>query len=338
MDISASSETDVWTPLFEDDEIEKYRDPHRDSLASHLTTVITPDDKTIVFGRMYFEHHGRQSSPYTGCSAKKVYDWLIQLGALPAPEVPEDRLAQMPTDAYLSVIKSERNRGVRIKHLVDFVDAQDNKNYYPDRNSGEQFDINQTLTNAFGLMNARVTDERGEINPKDWWGNYKLGSGYREEFMRLMMLTGSNYKRQFTLKQLEQVVGMKHPEKVLKRLRLDVAKAQAKIEEWEKAGDIRPTPGGDKVFTDKRKWQPERGSTEPDPLKIMGIDPTDILMVNGVTGRIIMGLDAAGSLSSVTAFAHGNPWLLKQFREMQRKRGGEILRNSMYVWNKEENK
>ena len=289
----------------------------------------------INYGRIYFEHHGDKSNPDSGCSTKKVYEWLLQLGALPSPELTEDQLDKLSPANYIKAV--ENNEGVQLKHLVDFVDAQDNKNYYPKPGSQERFKIGQTLTNAFGLMQARATNDRGVIDDRhaDWWGRYDPEQGYKDPFRRLMMLTGKNYKRQFTMEQLK-AIGINNPEAVMKRLRSDVAKCTTIIQNLRRDGFIQPTASGGETFIDVRKSIP--GQKTKGALENRGVDLSDMLTSEGINSRMTMGLDKDGNVTSITAFPYRDPAMKAKFEEMLKTRGGQMSRNSMYIWRAKQDK
>lgn len=301
--------------------------PHRDSLISRISRHDT-GEKITNYGRIYFEHHGEGSNPNSGCGTSKVYEWLVTIGALPRPELTEAELDKLAPADYIKAI--ENNEGVRLKHLVDFVDAQDNKNYYPGPDSPNQFDIEQTVTNAFGLMQARTTDKDGNIRDTDWWGRYEPGQGYNEPFRRLMMLTGKKHDRQFTMEQLRDVIGINKPEVVVKRLRNDIAKCRAVIKDLRQSGFIQPTEGGSEIFIDERKTV--NGRPIIGQLERRGVDPTDMLMSEGIRSRMIMGLDETGRVQTITAFAYHDAGMMEKFRQWQKTKGGQIARNSIYIY------
>lgn len=289
----------------------------RSGLASELITTVEEGG----VGRIYFEHHTPELTQESVSTTMKVYAYLRALGKVPTPEDPDPQRAEV---------------GRRLWNLVLFTNAQDLKNYY----GSERFNIEQTVMNAFGWLQAPVTNPDGTLwrNPKqpnqrDWWGRYDpnrkdtegIVVGYRPEFMKMMGLTGNDPTTQLDFNQLRSI-GIKNPELVVAKIKEGIANARMIIKQLRARGLIQRI-NDTEVFFDIRRTTGE--------LEGKGVDATDILMSEGVPSRIILGINPAGNIKSMIAFVHNDALRekLKQIISTMTAGGMEQIRDFV-IWNK----
>lgn len=287
----------------------------KDSLAG----LITPEG-----GMIFFDHHGGESDPNSGSATKKLYNWLLDIGALTKAE-------------------AEREGWDKI---VAFVDAQDNKNYYTE---GEKFDLEGTAYNAFGYTKTPF----GQFDPKLKLADGTMG-GYDPRFVELMKLTGGNPAKLERLIDGSSVLkipleylkaaGFGDPEKLIKETHESMHKAREIIQQLRREKLIVTNSDGQEIFVDLRKrdaW----GKKIPGRLENLGVDPSDLLMSEGIYTHVICGADRDDYAESLMIFTH-DPLMLNgkgeersgRLAELTKSLGGDIGRNSFYFYKHQENR
>ena len=246
---------------------------HRDGLASSLT----PDG-----GRIYFDHHGPASDPKSPSAARQVYEHLIRLGAL--------------TDSAPT------------QNLLDFVDAQDNKNYY-----SADFDIVKTARNAFGLMQLQV-DRDGkfshflhQVDPAT--------KELRPGFISLMELTGKDPAKSIPNTELNRL-GI--DKAMVQQVEKHIKAAVKQVDKLREQGMIIKTRYGSELMIDI-----DKSATK----YLHSIDYTDVLYAAGIKTRVSYFRQPSGEY---TLFVASNDPKIK-VAQLAKRFGGLTVRN-MYFW------
>jgi len=265
------------------EEVRKTYEQHRQADGSVVTT--TPQGEQIHI----FDHHDPTATQSTASSTRQVYERLIRLGAIREPA----------TDTL------ERTR---IDNLLDFVDAQDNKNYYQ-----VNFDVMKTAHSAFGLMNIKRYPRGGQsyflhqINP----ATKKLDS----DFIHLMELTGKDPARVLSDAEL-QSTGILPTD--IRSIERRIRTAVGTVDKLREQGMIVKTRYGSEIVVDVDKAAVNR---------LKGVDWTDVLYAAGVKTRASYFRQPNGEYM---LFVASNDPKIKA-TQLADRFGGTAVRN-MYLW------